>query len=37
MKYYRSCDNPKPQQGGADCAGDEMKTEPCFIQDCPGK
>ncbi|XP_048241916.1 coadhesin-like [Haliotis rufescens] len=34
----RTCDSPKPQNGGLDCQGShsEEKTSPCDIPPCPG-
>lgn len=32
----RTCDNPAPSNGGADCAGDAVDTEACNDGACPG-
>ncbi|KAK6192286.1 hypothetical protein SNE40_003780 [Patella caerulea] len=31
----RSCDNPAPAYGGADCHGDGIETRSCNMIDCP--
>ncbi|XP_062608445.1 coadhesin-like [Saccostrea cucullata] len=31
----RSCTNPSPKYGGADCSGESEETVPCNIQGCP--
>ena len=33
----RTCDNPKPANGGKNCAGDSEETQSCNTQGCPGK
>ena len=33
----RTCTNPAPANGGADCKGDSSETRKCNIQACPGK
>ena len=33
----RSCTNPAPQGGGADCVGSTSGTESCNIVACPGE
>lgn len=32
----RLCNNPRPEFGGLDCAGDETEIEECSSQGCPG-
>ena len=32
----RTCTDPAPENGGADCAGDSTETRECNMQDCPG-
>lgn len=31
----RTCTNPKPQYGGADCTGNLKETQSCNTQNCP--
>nr|XP_019929037.2 uncharacterized protein LOC105343589 isoform X3 [Crassostrea gigas] len=31
----RSCSNPVPVNGGAECAGHDTESQPCSSQDCP--
>ena len=33
----RQCNNPAPSPDGRPCEGDAEDSEPCFLQDCPGK
>ena len=33
----RSCSNPRPNDYGDDCEGDETETQACNIAECPGK
>ena len=33
----RTCTNPAPANGGADCVGDNTETRECNNQECPGK
>ena len=33
----RSCTNPTPQYGGANCVGDVSKTQSCNTHYCPSK
>ena len=33
----RSCNNPKPANGGADCKGDAKEERPCNTNPCTGK
>jgi hypothetical protein len=32
----RTCTNPAPAHGGADCVGESSETQTCFENDCPG-
>ena len=32
----RTCTNPAPAHGGADCVGDSSETRKCNTQACPG-
>ena len=32
----RTCTNPAPANGGADCVGDSSETRECNTQACPG-
>ena len=33
----RSCTNPAPAFGGADCEGDSLRSRSCNEKECPGK
>ena len=33
----RKCDNPLPQNGGKNCAGDDTQTQTCTKPKCPGR
>lgn len=33
----RTCDNPSPQHGGADCVGQNKQRYHCNTDPCPGK
>ena len=33
----RSCSNPSPQYGGADCIGGDVEAQDCNIHFCPSK
>ena len=33
----RECNNPAPQNGGSDCAGDKSETQACKVKDCEGR
>jgi len=33
----RSCDNPPPSGGGADCVGRSTRQRDCNRDDCPGE
>ena len=33
----RTCTNPAPQYGGADCTGSDAERENCNIHNCPSK
>ena len=35
-RFERRCDNPRPQNGGEPCRGDDFKHEPCNTHCCPG-
>lgn len=37
MNRSRSCTNPSPQNGGANCSGDADDTDICNTNSCPGK
>ncbi len=37
LNESRSCTNPAPANGGADCVGDEEREVACEIAPCPGK
>ena len=32
----RSCTNPTPANGGAECVGPNFETERCMEEECPG-
>ena len=32
----RECNNPAPENGGADCEGDSSETQSCNEHPCPG-
>ena len=32
----RQCNNPAPENGGADCQGDTSETQSCNEHPCPG-
>ena len=34
---YRTCTNPAPAHGGADCSGPASETRTCRQNDCPGQ
>ena len=36
QRFERKCDNPRPQNGGSQCSGDDFKYEPCNTHCCPG-
>lgn len=33
----RSCSEPVPVNGGAECVGHDTESQPCSSQDCPGE
>ena len=33
----RACNDPIPEHGGDDCAGDSDRSEPCNLGDCVGE
>ena len=33
----RSCNNPTPADGGADCVGEDSESQPCNMGECAGK
>ena len=33
----RTCTNPAPQYGGADCTGDRSQTQNCNTHHCPSE
>ena len=35
-RFERRCDNPRPENGGEPCRGDDFKHEPCNTHCCPG-
>ena len=35
QERLRSCDNPAPENGGAECQGDDSESQDCNIQGCP--
>ena len=35
QKRVRTCDNPKPENGGNDCQGSDMEEADCNKQSCP--
>ena len=37
MPRRRTCDNPPPAYGGANCEGDDAEIQDCNIDPCPGK
>ena len=37
QEQTRSCDNPKPQHGGAQCQGDSSQQISCNLGPCPSK
>jgi len=36
QKHSRTCTNPPPSNGGAQCAGDDKETKPCNNGACLG-
>ena len=34
---FRSCDNPAPSNGGKLCPGNDVQSQLCNVQSCPGK
>lgn len=37
MRRYRTCDNPRPANGGRSCAGTDTEIQKCSTLSCPGK
>lgn len=37
MRRYRTCDNPRPANGGRACAGTDTEIQKCGTLSCPGK
>ncbi|XP_053737549.1 hemicentin-1 isoform X1 [Synchiropus splendidus] len=35
MRRYRTCDNPRPANGGRACAGTDTQIQRCSTSDCP--
>ena len=33
----RTCTEPAPANGGADCVGEAFQTQPCTLNECPGE
>ncbi|KAH0618308.1 hypothetical protein JD844_017379 [Phrynosoma platyrhinos] len=36
MRRYRTCDNPRPLNGGRACAGADTQIQRCHVELCPG-
>lgn len=37
MRRYRTCDNPRPSNGGRGCAGPDTQIQRCNTDMCPGE
>lgn len=37
MRRYRTCDNPRPANGGRACAGGDTQIQRCSTANCPGE
>lgn len=37
MRRYRTCDNPRPANGGRACAGADTQIQRCSTASCPGE
>lgn len=37
MRRYRTCDNPRPANGGRACAGADTQIQRCSTANCPGE
>lgn len=37
MRRYRTCDNPRPANGGRACAGADTQIQRCSTAYCPGE
>ena len=37
QRRTRTCTNPKPAYGGANCVGIRTQSRTCKIKECPGK
>ncbi len=36
MRRYRTCDNPRPANGGRACTGSDSQIQKCNTANCPG-
>ena len=37
QRRSRACTNPPPRNDGADCQGNNLQSQACNINGCPGK